>query len=372
MGNIIDFINWRGDITFDERPFTEVDNLILCEMAYAHIEEVMAQDASISVAEAGRRYFEKTDHPDYTLGIDTLRAACAAPRYQRLIIRNLETYLDEKTQFGAMCIDIAPGITCIIFRGTDESISGWREDFAISFRVTIAQELAAEYLNKHITDDGRKYMVMGHSKGGNLAVYAAMVLPKEKQDAIIQIYSNDGPGIPKEQKDEEAYGRIRDKIVRYVPTYCVVGKLFELDVPATVVKSTGDDINQHNATTWQVTRSGFVEADEITHECQLTNNIFHDWIESVDMAERKAFTIEFFHALELGGKETMIQFHKDGIRGLFGVALSTVKFTGPAKKAIAKLVKSATKNTIAMGTARISSLFDDDDDADDIPKITVD
>ena len=370
MGNIIDFINWRGDITFDERPFTEVDNLILCEMAYAHIEEVMNQDASISVAEAGRRYFERTDHPDYTLGIETLRAACEAPRYERLIIRNFETYLDEKTQFGAMCIDISQGITCIIFRGTDESISGWREDFAISFRVTIAQELAATYLEKHVNDDGKKYIVMGHSKGGNMAVYASMVLPKEKQEAIVQIYSNDGPGIPKEMKDEKGYERIRDKIVRYVPTYCVVGKLFELDVPATIVKSTGNDMKQHDATTWEVTRSGFVEADDLSDKCVLTNNIFHDWIESVDMEERKAFTIEFFNALELDGNETMIQFHQDGLKGIFGVATSTVKFTGPAKRAIAKLVKSATKNTIAMRTGKFSSLFDDDDDKDNIFKAT--
>lgn len=356
MGTIFDYFDWRGDLLFSADPFNEADNLALNEMAYAHIENYIGEEERITIAEAASRYFAGDNNPDFVLGVEALRRMGSLPRFRDLELYHLETYQDEETQFGAFCLDLPDGTTYIIFRGTDETITGWREDFAISYMETTSQSMAVHYLYKYVKGRKQKYLVGGHSKGGNLAVYASMRLSPGKQALIRHIYNFDGPGISRERLHPESFAAIRDKISRYVPSYCVVGRLFEQEeIPAVVVDSCGKGILQHDAKNWMVMGTKLVRTDFTPGDCKMTNAIFKKWIESVDMDEREAFTKEFFDALEFHGAETMAEFKKNGIKGVWNLVYSVAKFSPPARKAFAKLLKSTSRNVISTGTGKISA-----------------
>lgn len=355
MATIFDYFDWRGDVKFSGSPFNEVDSLALNEMAYAHIEDYMSPGERLTISEASGRYFAGENNPDFTLGVEALRRMGQLERFKNLQIYNLESYVDPQTQFAAMCIDLPGNYTYIIFRGTDETITGWREDFAISYSETPGQQLAMAYLDRYITGSGKKFIIGGHSKGGNLAVYASMKLNPYKQELINEIWNLDGPGIAPEFFDEKGFEAIRGRIKRYSPAYSVVGKLFEQDVPAIKVASTVKGITQHDAKTWAVMGASLVRTDEVYDDCELTNKVLKEWIDSANMDEREAFTKEFFAALEVHGAETMIEFQKSGMIGAFNVVYKVAKFTPFARKAFTKLLKSAGRNTVGKVPGRIGS-----------------
>lgn len=356
MGTIFDYLDWRGDLPLSVDPFNEVDSLLLTELVYAHMEDYVKPEERLTLGEAAARYFAGTNNPDFVLGVETLRKSGVSVRFKDLVMYQLETSLDEQTQFGAMCLELSEDVTYVLFRGTDETITGWREDFAISYSETPGQRMATEYLDRVISDTSKTWIVGGHSKGGNLAVYASMLLDKEKQACIREIYNFDGPGISEEYFDEEGFSRIRHKIKRYAPAYSIVGRLFEQDIPAVLVDNCASGIVQHDAKNWMVLNTHMVRTAEVPEDCRRLNVILKEWIDSADMEEREAFTKEFFDALEIKGTaETMEDFKRNGVKGIWNVLTSIVTFSPPAKRAVNKLMKSAGKNTIRTTTEKISA-----------------
>ena len=364
MGTIFDYLDWRGDLTMQADPFNEADNLLLNELVYAHIEDYVTREERVTIGEAAVRYFSHENNPDFVLGVEALRQAGASARFKDLELYHLESTLNRKNQFAAVCLDLPDGRTYIFFRGTDETIAGWREDFAISYTETLAQKMAVEYLGR-ILEEGKKkrkdcgqpekFIVGGHSKGGNLAVYSCMRMDAEKQAMISEIYNLDGPGITPEQLDEAGFERIRRKIRRYIPSYSVVGRLFEQDIRPMIIDNCAKGILQHDAKNWMVLGTHMVRTDEIPPDCKMTNSVFREWIDSTDMEEREAFTKDFFDALEGHDKETMIEFEREGLKGVLGVVGSISSFSPPAKKAVNKLLKSASRNTLVSGAGKISA-----------------
>ncbi len=354
MGTFFDYLDWRGDLSLLTDPFNEVDSLMFCELAYAHIEPYVTGEERISIAEASERYFAGENNPDYVLGVEALKRMGESPRFKDLEIHDLKVITSRPIQFGAMCIDLPGDTTYIVFRGTDESINGWREDFAISYKQTFSQRMAIKYLENRISDINRKYIVGGHSKGGNLAVFASMRLSEEKQDLILQIYDFDGPGIPDERFNAKKFARIKDKILRFAPSYSVVGRLFERDLPAVTISSCEKGIQQHDAKSWQVLGKELVRTDFIPDDCKLTNIILKNWIDSATLTEREAFTKEFFDAFEVRGSETIAEFKRKGLIGTLNLVHSVAHFSSNAKRAFNKLLKSASRNTLHSGTEKMS------------------
>ena len=316
MANINDYLQWRGDLTFAERPFNDVDNVILAALSYLDFTGIVPGEATgrqVTVGQACVRLLEKSggDVTPYVRSV-----AKVDSRFVQLLADSrrfrdalLGAYVDEvdesrALQFAALQVDM-PGETYVSFRGTDSTLVGWREDFMLSFTVTESQREAASYLQRAIVravGQGRTVRVGGHSKGGNLAEYAAALCPADLLGSIVRVYSNDGPGMAPEVMSIESRAVLGDKLRRIVPSYSIIGMLFARETdPQIVVRSTGTGIGQHDLTTWQGVRGGVDEERELQRDCAVLNRAIAEWAAGIPLDERARAVDEVFDALQAGG-----------------------------------------------------------------------
>ena len=321
MANVVDYLHWRGDLTFDNDPFNNVDNLILSILSYMGFGGVVPSERSekrVQLGDACAKILKKLKNdPSLIAGFSRvdgtfLEALVDAPRFANI---ELGRYVDrinvEKSlQFAAFTAYLPTGQMFVSFRGTDGTLVGWRENLNLSFQVTSADKSAALYLEKRIREhlvEGNSstcanVMVGGHSKGGNLAAYAATVCPKELLDTIDRVWSNDGPNMCPELLHTTAHQVLGDKYIRILPEFSVVGMIFDdPTVPKLIVKSSETGMMAHDGVSWQVMRNTFEFADDFQLECKKINEAFSAWYKDLPLSEREHFTNELFDALSTGG-----------------------------------------------------------------------
>ena len=208
MANILDYLTWRGDLRFHERPFNEVDNLIFSELAYADWGGIVPEDGTrVPLAEACQHYVNDGRDQSY-LANDPRPLAEALLQSERFRDVEMSRYVsktdtEQQLQFAAVTFHLEDGSLYVAFRGTDNSIVGWREDFNMSFLShTPGQAEAAAYLDRAAAENDGPILVGGHSKGGNFAVYAAAFCESTPPERIRRVYSNDGPGFNRAVADD--------------------------------------------------------------------------------------------------------------------------------------------------------------------------
>lgn len=243
MSYLPDYITWRGDLPFAADPANDLDTLVMAALSYIDLPaetQVFAQCAK-SVP---------PDDPD-----DHFRGECRrllqqiakSSRFGALTVRDAVSVLNDEIQFAAMTVDLPDGTHIIAFRGTDGSLTGWREDFAMSFESPVpAQAAAQKYLERHLTQDAGDVIVTGHSKGGNLAVYAAAHTKADLQGRIRRVVSFDGPGVDDETAASDGYAAVASRIIAYVPQFAIVGLLMAAHPVHRVVMSDNNGIMQHD------------------------------------------------------------------------------------------------------------------------------
>jgi hypothetical protein len=356
MDNIMTYIKWRGDISFTERPFNEVDNLILAMLSYIDFNGLVADidtDNFIMLKDVYNMIAGKESEREYVvhslsaLSFDFFEQVACSKRFGNCKLSNYKDAFDaeQKLQFAALHLELEDGTVYVAFRGTDQTITGWREDFTMSFQTVPAQLEAVKYLEKTITSHKEKeYRVGGHSKGGNLAIYAATMCSSSVQKSIIEIYNNDGPGFSKEMLNTQQYDAIRNRIIRIVPCYSVIGMLFEHEGSCKIVKSSAAGIMQHDAITWEVTGDHFQTAEGLTKECKVMNHILDTWMESVNKEQRKIFTNNFFDSLEAGGARYIYEIAAGGVNGFESILAAMVNSEKEAKIVVGRLIQSCINN----------------------------
>lgn len=347
MGNIISYLKWRGDIGFGERGFCDADNLVLSALAYVDLSGIVPEkEGQITVCEAAGQYFgERVPDKENTCE-GVLYYMARSVRFSKAVLSRYRERKDEKalTQYASLQIALEDGTNYLAFRGTDDSIVGWREDFSISYKIVPAQKEAVEFLKEAIGSEDRPCRVGGHSKGGNLAVYGAMMCPSRIQEKILCIYNNDGPGICSDMLDEKGYSRIWDKIVRILPGFSVIGMLFAPEIPPLIVKSSANGLIQHDILTWQMEGDALCALPEPEANSRFYNQIFDQWIESADMDQREIFTKDFFDALEADGARNVSEIAEGGFDGFGTILLSIVESESRTKIVIGKFLKSFWEN----------------------------
>lgn len=324
MGNITDDIRQHFD-TFSELSFTEADSLALSQLAYARMPDNVPRyhehsaNASGMIptvfirdllrAECYDAMFGKVWSPQ--MNVDLLRAMGESPRWRDLRVGEYVDEFDVESakQFSACAFELGNGALYVAFRGTDSSIVGWKEDFMMAFRRPVAsQDAAARYLTELAGHWAGPIMVGGHSKGGNLAVYAAANVPGKIQERIMAVYSHDGPGFDEAFFDEDGYKQIAPKIHKSVPGSSIIGMLFEtrehVEDGYTVVSSDGASIMQHFALHWQVDHGQFVQADGLTSSAQYLARTINGWMAKYDDEHRRKFIENLFAIFEAGGYAT--------------------------------------------------------------------
>lgn len=310
MANLMDYLDWRGDVPLSSCPFNEVDNLILSEVAYVDFGGIVPNPeagGSIPLFEASKRFFERHTQEQLDAeisitkkSITVLKKAAACPRFQfiRLSCYVDQIDLDGQKQFSALHMGLDDGTTYIAFRGTDNTMVGWKEDFNMTFRETVPSQLEAQnYLDKTISFRERKLRVGGHSKGGNLAVFASVRCRPSIARRIIEVYNNDGPGFSGEILHSEEYHRMLPRIRTIVPQSSVVGMLLEHEEEYVVVKSSTIGLMQHDALTWEVLGPSFVTAENVTKESKLLDLTLKTWLGKMTPTERERYIDTLYELL---------------------------------------------------------------------------
>lgn len=347
MGNISTYLKWRGDLTFQEKEFNEVDNLVLSQFSYiklAGIVPAVGEAGDITIEDAAFLYKNKNECLDENFAL--LELISETQRFKNARLSNCVDILDvqkEQTQFAAIHITLDDNSVYVAFRGTDETIVGWREDFSIGFQISPAQQRAVSYLNETVMGDGKKYRIGGHSKGGNMAVYAAMMCRTYIQEHIMNVYSNDGPGFCTEMIEAKKYKEIQKKLIKIVPEFSVIGMLFEETENLHIIGSNAAGILQHDGMSWEVEGDSFVQKQDLTPKCKAYNQIIENWANDLDLEHRKAFTRDFFDALEAGGAVTMSEAAKGGIHGFETILFAMGSADKKAKIVVWKFLKSFCK-----------------------------
>ena len=223
---------------------------------------------------------------------------------------------DTQAQMSAVQFELDDGTVYVAFRGTDETIVGWKEDFNLSFMPqTEGQRLAVEYLNTNFADTDLRLRVGGHSKGGNFAVYASAFSLAAVEAQIMEVYTNDGPGFRPELTRKEAYTNIMKKTISIVPRDSVIGRLLSSSLVPRVVGSGASGIMQHDALTWQIKGNRFLQAEQ-SRESRLLEKILSDWLVNVDDEGRKLFVDQIFNILQSSGANTMKDVRDISLRDL--------------------------------------------------------
>ena len=268
MPNINDYLKWRGDLTFKQSPLNEVDNMILSRFSYLPFNKIeMKEKETIGSVVKKLKSFSVEDFNikgDKPL-VDNLDN-CIRFKDLKLTdyVENTDLKLEE--QFAAITIHLNDKEMYVSFCGTDNSLIGWKEDFNLSFMQNIPAQLAGvKYLKAIAHKYDKKMYIGGHSKGGNVAVYAAVFAGNKIQDRIINVTNHDGPGCDETIIEKPEYKRILDKLYTYIPQSSVIGRLLEHEEKYKVVKSLEKGIMQHDIYSWQVLGTKIVQMKEVTN-----------------------------------------------------------------------------------------------------------
>ena len=329
---IWDYLRWRGDLLLTQDSFNEVDNLLLCIVSYIDFRRV-EKLRSYDIADA--MYMGDVcallTEADEQLGlspedyIPVMRAMSKTPRFRDVKMFAFEHLHDEEKvmQFAAVSFLLPDESVFVAYRGTDTTLVGWQEDFNMSYLDAVpAQTRATEYAVA-VADSCKKMPLRlgGHSKGGNLAAWAAIHLPEKLQEKrLIEAYNNDGPGFSKAVLRSEEYRRAEEKIHTFIPESSIVGMLLEHAEDYTIIDSTNRSLMQHEPLSWNVLGKRFIYLGQRSEAAQLSDNVVSEWLEKMTIDERREFVTAIGDILSLGGKVKTLDDLRDGGLGS-GVAL---------------------------------------------------
>ena len=319
MKNMLDYIKEFGHVSFEERAFSEIDALVLTELEYLPLEKVVPSDVNGELFATVKDIAEyMKEHKQELVDENPMmiteerhevsQLVADASRFQSLKFFGVVSVWDKDTtkQFAAVTVEVEPSVRLVIFRGTDETLIGWKEDFLMTYSPLVAAQTdAKEYLAKQASLFDGDLMVSGHSKGGNLAIYAAATQEEDVQLRIVDIFCFDSPGLYRSVLETKGYQNIVPLAMRYIPQDSLVGLMLESEVPYVIVKSNASGAMQHSAMTWEIEDGQFIKMEKLTKNSQLNDQTFKKWTESVSDEELELVWNVFFELLFNAGIDTV-------------------------------------------------------------------
>ncbi len=320
MANMNDYLVWRGDIPLAVSPWNEIDALLVSSLSYLDFHGGN-DHRGWSLRELARieALIEKEGSATFPARKVAFQRMAESVRFSAARLHHAIALTDEEIamQFSALCLDLEDGTTCVAFRGTDNTIVGWREDFNMAYQVQVpAQEAAIAYLNRAAGLSDRPLRLIGHSKGGNLAVYAAASVPESVQRKIESIWTFDGPGMNQEMAVTEGFLRVKDQIRSFIPQTSIIGLLMEYYRPYTVVRSDVSGISQHDPMSWQVYGPRFETLEEVDRTAQVVRDTLHDWLDNSSPEQRGAFMDALFYMVDKTNATHMSDLSGEKLRSL--------------------------------------------------------
>lgn len=347
MGNIMDYIEWRGDLPFTQSEFNDVDNLILACFSYVNLDGIQeaASQNGIELKALTEKFLQLHTEKELKEDKSFIRFApfmmlemAKTERFGQCVIRNYvnEIVAEEAQQFSAVEICLSDGTSYISFRGTDDTIVGWKEDFNLSTGVVPAQERAVEYLRRIAGSLQEMVRVGGHSKGGNLAVYGA-VMCKEIHPWILQVYSNDGPGFSREFLELPETEALLPKVTRIIPEYSIIGTLLEHSKEPVLVASSNKGLLQHDGFSWEVSGNHFASKEQLSSRAKTFVSILHKWIDGMDVEQKKVLIEDLFSTIEASGSENLSEIQAGGFKSFTAMLKRIESFAPESREMVQEL-----------------------------------
>ena len=387
MDGLKDYIEWLGDVDFSAKPLNETDAVILCLISYYDLAPAASDQPEeadkpfylrdcLEAINAGKLELRITGGEDGNLGV--FKAAANSRRFGELALTDYVDRLEPENdlQFSAVTFSYGSEWSFIAFRGTDNTIVGWKEDFKIAYTQTEAQKLAFAYTADAIFPDTmlekaqksrwqsfkqvffrrsaqekpdaeRRWYIGGHSKGGNLAMFSACQLEGPLLDKVERIYNLDGPGFAPEVIDPSLFKRIEPKTVRIIPEYSIIGRLLESETVETrIIKSSNSAVMQHSIASWGVDHGHLAKSDLDEPKDRWLNDTIKQWISGMSYEQRVIFIDELFGALEATGAKTLDELTSMG-KGAVDIIMEKMKdFSEPTRKVIGDLQSAAVESAL--------------------------
>ena len=302
MSNINDYLRWRGDILIDKNyPFNELDSLILARFSYLLFHKIEMED-KVTIESIAKK-MEKFKNEEFLFNGDKelITNLGTSNRFKNMIVTDFARHNNKQAekQFSAITIHVSKKEMYISYIGTDDTLYGWKEDFNMAYMDEIpSQKEGAKYLR----DISKKYprkriRVGGHSKGGNIAIYASVCANSKIKKKIIKVYSYDGPGLNKKVAEAKCNDDFMLKVRSYIPQDSIIGRVLEHKEEREIVKSIEKGIMQHDIYSWQVTRDDFEIMEGVTKNSEYINKTINNWLESTTSEQREVFIDIVFELL---------------------------------------------------------------------------
>ncbi len=358
MDNIFDYLDWRGDVPFSVSPFNEVDNYIVAKIGCCDFDGIVPADAaSVALGDALAAFFERCGSAGAYFGalaspslVPLLQRLPDAPRFRALRLRAfIRRALPECTeQFSALTVSIPDGTHYVSFRGTDDTLYAWKEDCMMALSGAVpAQRDAADYLVQTAAALDGPLRVGGHSKGGNLAVYAAALADAAIQDRISVVYNNDGPGFDAAFLSSPGYLRVRGKLLTLLPQYSIVGTLLEQDENREIVRSSRFGVAAHDGFNWGVRGTAFLRCTDMSRSSRAFDATMDRLLAEMDMDQRREFIETLFRILSATGAVTLTDINERRLRKALSIARGMAK-EKTVSRFVAEVIEQTAKEYVAV------------------------
>ena len=328
MANIMDYLDWRGDLPLTVSPFNEVDGLILAELSFINFEGIVPPPElgrGVPLRDAAGTYFARHNGQEIDMGVlvpgripDLMCRMAHSVRFGGMLLNGYCELMDDarEQQFAALTVELGDGGIYLSYRGTDDTIVGWKEDLNMGYLEVIpSQTRALEYLGRMTRQyPDARLRIGGHSKGGNLSVYAAVKAPAAVQDRIVRVYNNDGPGFAKPLVGTPEHTRVADRILTVVPQSSVVGQLLEHEQNVEIVRSDAEGMLQHDGFSWQVLGTQFVHLDDVSREGKLVDEALSAWADSLNTQQREALADALYSVFTASGAKTLSDLNEEKLK----------------------------------------------------------
>lgn len=312
MAHLIDYLEKVENLTFDQEPLNILDKVCINEIGYLTYEKWLTASDLKKPINLHDFAEGKELNPDYSFMVTKERVELAeamvrSRRFASLSFSDYRSVLDKEVekQFAAMIFSL-PELNYhqLVFRGTDDSVIGWKEDFQLTYSREIpAHRSAMTFLEEHLLNLSGRITVSGHSKGGNLALYSAVQSSTALREKIAELLLLDSPGLMKSLLEKPSYQELKARMTVIRPQDSVVGVMLYWDKPAQLVAAEGIGFAQHNALTWEVdlATNDFVHEDQPTELSQRLEETFQEWIETLPKQQLKqGFDLVFDTILDSG------------------------------------------------------------------------
>lgn len=350
MGTVLDYIREYGKYSFREMPMTEVDSLALCQLSYLKFDGMVPAPEEEGASVVLKSLKERPDYDNLFADVRyeeanraLLEGMLAVKRYRSLQLNYYVNVVEKEweTQFSAITYTLDDGTVYVAYRGTDENIVGWKEDFNMSFLSPVpGQNSAVAYLNSVGDRFQGPFYLGGHSKGGNFAVYSAMKCDPGLQERILGIYSLDGPGFPPEALKSGEYDKIADRVTKILPHSSLVGMLFESDMRFRIVESKTFGLLQHDLYTWKVEKDHFKAAEDIYERRKKMDNTLNSWILSLSEEQRRVFVDTLFQVISASRADNLIDMTAEWKRSMNGMIAALREIDEETAKILKTVIKA--------------------------------